>query len=53
MTDGHLRVLIGLGIAACMEPAHVGVGTSPSSAHLIANSCEIPIKRFQNRGGFE
>ena len=26
-----------------MEPAHVGVDTSPSSAHLIANSCEMLI----------
>ena len=39
-------------IASRREPAHVGVDTSPSSAHLIAISCEMPCKRFHNGGGF-
>ena len=30
----------------------MGVDTSPSSAYLIANSYEIPFKRFQNGDGF-
>ena len=50
MTDGRARVLVGC--ASCMEPAHVGVDTSPSSAHLIASTCEMPYKRVHNGGGF-
>jgi hypothetical protein len=51
MTDGQVCVLIRLQIAACTEPAYVGVDPSPSSAHLIAKSGEMPCKRFQNGEG--
>ena len=50
MTDKGERLLVSCTVR--MEPAHVGVDTSPSSAHLIASSCEIPYKRFRNGGGF-
>ena len=51
VTDGRARVLVGC--AARVEPARSGADTSPSSAHLIVNTCEMLInKRFQNGDGF-
>jgi hypothetical protein len=50
MTDRRAPVLVGC--ASRVEPAHVGVDASPSSAQLIASSCEMPYARFHNGGGF-
>ena len=40
MTDGRSHDLVGC--AARMEPAHVGMDTSTSFAHLIESSCSAP-----------
>ena len=51
MTDKRAGVLVRCAVR--VEPARSGADTSPSSAHLIVNTCEMSIKRFQNGGGFE
>jgi hypothetical protein len=50
MTDRRSPVLVYC--ASRVEPAHVGMDTFPSSAHLNAHSCEMPYTRFHNGGGF-
>ena len=50
MTDRRAPVFCKLRVVR--ESAHVGVDTFPSSAHLIASSCEMPYTRFHNGGGF-